>query len=65
MCCVQRPLQGYRVGWLTAAEHFTEKFTYQIHGTALGPCSTTQVCLQSWQAQSVLLLLGVSMQAFL
>eukprot|EP00891_Asterochloris_glomerata_P003670 jgi/Astpho2/3670/fgenesh1_pg.00059_%23_23_t len=36
---------GYRVGWLTAAEHFTEKFTYQIHGTALGPCSTTQVMI--------------------
>ena len=52
------------MGWLTAAEPFTEKFTYQIHGTALGPCSFTQVCLQGWQATSVPLLLGVSMQAF-
>ena len=51
------------MGWLTAAEPFTEKFTYQIHGTALGPCSFTQVCLQSWQAKSVPLL-RVVMQAF-
>ncbi|KAL3159334.1 hypothetical protein ABBQ32_011286 [Trebouxia sp. C0010 RCD-2024] len=36
---------GFRLGWLTAHPHFVDKFTYHMHGTALGPCSTTQVML--------------------
>ena len=34
---------GFRLGWLTAPPHFVDKFTFHMHGTALGPCSTTQV----------------------
>lgn len=34
---------GFRLGWLTAHPHFVDKFTFHMHGTALGPCSTTQV----------------------
>ena len=36
---------GFRLGWLTAHPTFVDKFTFHMHGTALGPCSTTQVCL--------------------
>ena len=34
---------GFRVGWLTAHPAFVDKLTFHMHGTALGPCSTTQV----------------------
>ena len=34
---------GFRLGWLTAAPAFVDKLTFHMHGTALGPCSTTQV----------------------
>ncbi len=34
---------GFRLGWLTAHPTFVDKLTFHMHGTALGPCSTTQV----------------------
>ncbi len=34
---------GFRLGWLTAHPAFVDKLTFHMHGTALGPCSTTQV----------------------
>ena len=36
---------GYRLGWVTAHPTFVDKLTWHMHGTALGPCSTTQVVL--------------------
>lgn len=34
---------GFRLGWVTAHPMFVDKLTWHMHGTALGPCSTTQV----------------------
>lgn len=34
---------GFRLGWVTAHPTFVDKLTWHMHGTALGPCSTTQV----------------------
>lgn len=36
---------GFRVGWLTAHPTFVDKLTFHMHGTCLGPCSTTQVMI--------------------
>ena len=39
-------LAPYRLGWVTAHATFVDKVTWHMHGTALGPCSTTQVILE-------------------
>lgn len=44
---------GFRLGWVTAHPTFIDKLTWHMHGTALGPCSTTQACpscIQPWHS---------------
>ena len=45
---------GFRLGWVTAHPTFVDKLTWHMHGTALGPCSTTQVISFALTCLSVL-----------